>query len=150
MHGCGASILTLKGLMNTLYLLVADPQRAKLYKTRWPPALLELIFHQTNFIGGSAQRAGFGANDEDFARTLGRMLKADHQAGRFNQLVVVTTNEFLAVIRRHLDGECSNLVKSIVVQAPAQLLEPDLLRLLHNLLAQQADVAPAPVSTHSS
>jgi hypothetical protein len=135
--------------MKTFYLLVADNGWAKLYKSDYSPEQLTLIYHQRNLTGwGTHVREAADPEyakeinsqkieDESFAKSLCKILKADFKAGKFNALVVLSSNNFIDLIRRHLDSQCHSLMQSETVPSPSQLTKQDLLSSLRKLVRAQ-------------
>ena len=117
--------------MNTLYVLVADKAAAKLYKTGCPPAAMTLLYQQRNFGGGGSDAGA----DAEFAKSLCKVLKADHQAGKYDKLAVITCGAMLAAIRKQLDSESGGFMLAKVVEFPTQLAEQDLIAQLRGMLA---------------
>lgn len=136
-------------LMKTFYLLVADKAWAKLYRSDYPPEKLTLIYHQRNLTSqtpqahesrsSEARQENYspGTEEEDFAKSLCKMLKLDFQAGRFDGLVVLSSADFLALIQSHLDDRCRRLMLGGIVLAPGLLTEHDLIVNFQDLVQAQ-------------
>lgn len=116
--------------MKPLYVLVVDKAWAKLYKADLPPTQVQLVYHQALF-GGRAPAAE--ANDEQ-ARGLCRLLRADRQAGKFQHLVMLASADMLAALHRQYDGEWSDVTTGRIENLPARHSNLDLVSYVHHLL----------------
>jgi protein required for attachment to host cells len=122
----------------TYYILVADAGAAKLYRTDGESGTPELAHERSNPAGrltrselesdrpgmqrnsiGGAHGLG-GDNDaqkhesEQFARELCNMLKREHGAGRFTDLLIAAPPRFLGELREHLSGDCRKVLGKTV------------------------------------
>ena len=125
-----------------MYLLAADNARAKVYEIGQSATQLTVVYEQVNFVG-SKRSAALAANarqqpplpasaescspeDEDFAKSLCRMLRSKYHSHEFDGLVVIAPVSFLAAIERNLDRECVAALMGSVASSPAQLKEQDI------------------------
>ena len=125
--------------MKALYLLVVDKAWAKLYKTAHAAKPLALVYHQALF--GSAQLDTAEA-DEDLARSLCRLLRADRLTGRYERLVLLGSPRMLAALHRQYDGNWTDVVTGQLADLPARYTDEDLSGWLQRRLAhveQQPD-----------
>lgn len=118
--------------MTKLYVLVVDKAWAKLYKSSAPQAPLTLVYHQALFGG---RPASDGADDE-LARNLCRLLRADRQTGKFERLVMLASADMLDALRRQYDGEWRNVTVGRIEDLPPRYSEEDLSTYLGHLLAR--------------
>jgi hypothetical protein len=114
--------------MQTFYVLVVDKAWAKLYKTDTPPLDLTLVYHQ----------ACFGAADQDtneeLARSLCRLLRADRQTGKFDKLVMLASSAMLVALRRHYDGEWNAVLPGNIEDLPQRYSTEDIELYLRSLM----------------
>jgi hypothetical protein len=108
-------------VMTNLYVLVVDKAWAKLYKSDASPAPLKLVYHQALF-GRNA--AGDDA-DEELARSLCRLLRADRQGGKFERLVMLASGNMLDALRRQYDGEWRDVTVGRIEDLPARYTDED-------------------------
>jgi hypothetical protein len=120
--------------MKSLYLLIVDKAWAKLYKTTSPADHLTLVYHQALFVG----RPGSENGDEELAKSLCRLLRADRQMGKFGKLVMLASSNMLAALCGQYDGDWDDVVVGLVDDLPARYIDEDLDRRLRHLLGQQA------------
>lgn len=131
-------------MKKTYYILVADAGAAKLYRTEGGSGTPELAHERSNPAGrktrselesdhpgmqrnsiGGAHSLG-GDNDaqrhesEQFARELCSMLKREHGAGKFTDLLIAAPPHFLGELRQHLSADCQKVL--------GKTLHKDLLR----------------------
>jgi hypothetical protein len=118
--------------MTNLYMLVVDKAWAKLYKASSAQAPLTLVYHQALFGG---RLAGGGADDE-LARSLCRLLRADRQTRKFDRLVMLASGDMLDALRRQYDGEWRNVTVGRIEDLPARYNDEDLGAYLARLLAR--------------
>lgn len=145
--------------MSIDYVVVADVSRARVFtfdsKTRQLEELKGLTHPQSRLqereldadkpgrhAGGvSGSRHSVNPRDESvrheaevFARELGKWLETEHQAGRFDHLVLVCPPRFLGELRSHLSARCTEALvktvnKDLVRARPADIvdhiLDPD-------------------------
>lgn len=116
--------------MENLYLLVVDKAWAKLYRATAPPAGLKLVYHQALF-GGSA-----GGADEELARSLCRLLRADRQTGKYERLVMLASHDMLEALRRQYDGEWRDVIVGRIEDLPARYSDEDVGAHVRQLLAR--------------
>jgi protein required for attachment to host cells len=147
--------------MKTLYVLVADKAWAKLYKSSCPPEQLTLIYHQRNLPSQAFEKHdthnsaeqdennALLAEEEDFARSLCKVLKVDCQAGKFDGLVVISSGEFLAMIYEHLGKECRERLVGGIVQVPGLLSEQNLMANVRSLVEKQLKSRASALSSGS-
>lgn len=129
--------------MNTVYVLVVDKAWAKLYKTGFPLPAMTLLYHQALFGGRPAGESA----DEELARSLCRILRADRQSGKFGTLVMLASPAMLAALHRQYDCDWSDVVSAGIELLPARYTDEDVgahvVRLLTTHLSQQQE-AEAP------
>jgi hypothetical protein len=111
--------------MKTLCVVLVDNVRAKLYRSTGQPEQLELVYHQVNFGGSIA----------DFAGSLCKRLSADLRAGRFDDLVLMTSHEFLLAFEHCMDETCRRHLLAKLVLSAGQFTERELVVKLQDLLA---------------
>jgi hypothetical protein len=111
-------------------VLVVDKTWAKLYRSAIPPAELTLVYHQALF-------GGRPPDDEDLARGLCRLLRADRQTGKYTQLVMLASREMLAALRRQYDGDWENVLAGRIEDLPARYGSEDLEVYVRHVLARQ-------------
>lgn len=109
--------------MAGICLLVADGERGKVYRAPGPlPGAggLEIIYEQLNFqrrLKGRASSSAVEAlaqGQEEFARTLCRVLQHACEAGAFDRLAIAAPPPFLELLARHLSDECKRaLIRSL-------------------------------------
>jgi hypothetical protein len=120
-------------LNNTLYVLVVDKAWAKLYKAAYPPEQLSLVYHQALFGG----RLPGAAADAEVARSLCRLLRADRQLGKFQQLVMLASEGMLSALRREYDGEWHDVTVGRVEELAGRFTHDDIAAHLRRLLVPQ-------------
>jgi hypothetical protein len=118
--------------MKPLYVLLVDKAWAKLYKADLPPTQLALVYHQALFGG----RVPAADADEDLARSLCRLLRADRQTGKFKHLVMLASTEMLAALRRQYDGDWDQVTAGRIENLPSRHTDEDLVAYVHHLLEQ--------------
>lgn len=119
--------------MTSLYVLVVDKAWAKLYRATQPPSALTLVYHQALFGGRPADD---GANDE-LARSLCRLLRADRQSGKFDRLVMLASRGMLEALQRQYDGEWADVTLGRIDNLPARYSDEDVRTLALHLLQQR-------------
>ena len=119
--------------MTDLYVLVVDKAWAKLYRTDAPPpAPLQLLYHQASF-GGTVP----GSNtDEELARGLCRLLRADRLSHKFQNLVMLASDNMLEALRRQYDGDWGDVTVGRVEDLPARYTDEDIGEHVRKLLAR--------------
>lgn len=99
----------------TLYVLVADTGRAKVYKARLPLTSASVIYDQLNFNAHLPQAGqdpltppagAMPSGNEAFARSLSRFLQTEHKSGKFNYLVLLGEPAVLGSVHQQLDRSC--------------------------------------------
>jgi hypothetical protein len=119
--------------MGSLYVLLVDKAWAKLFKTGTPPSQLTLVYHQALF--------GAGANeatvDDELARGLCRLLRADRQTGKFDRIVMLASGNMLEALRRQYDGDWHHVTVGRIEALPARYTDDDVAEHVRYLLAQQ-------------
>lgn len=118
--------------MATLYVLVVDKAWAKLYKATTEPGALTLIYHQALF----GARTLDDKADEELARSLCRLLRADRQSAKFERLVMLASGNMLDALRRQYDGEWRDVVVGRIEDIPARYTDEDVATHVRHLLAQ--------------
>ena len=98
--------------MTTLYVLVVDKAWAKLYRAGMPSSPLKLVYHQALF-GRNADGV-----DEELARSLCRLLRADRLAGKFEHLVMLASGTMLEALRRQYDGQWADVTAGRLEDLP--------------------------------
>ncbi len=119
--------------MQNLYVLVVDKAWAKLYRMAIPPGGLKLVYHQALF-GGSA-----GGADEELARSLCRLLRADRQTGKYERLAMLASPDMLDALRRQYDGEWRDVIVGRIEDLPLRYADEDIGVRVRQLLARQAE-----------
>lgn len=109
--------------MNALYLLVVDKAWAKLYRTATASQPLALVYHQALFGGGRPDAA---AAQDELARSLCRLLRADRLTGKYTRLVMLASPAMLAALRRQYDGDWNGVVTGSIEELPARYTDEDL------------------------
>lgn len=109
--------------MHALYLLVVDKAWAKLYKTAHAAQPLALIYHQALFGGAHAHAANA---DEELARSLCRLLRADRLTGKYTRIVMLASPRMLEALHRQYDGGWTHVVTGHIADLPAHYTEEDL------------------------
>ena len=117
--------------MESLYVLVVARAWARLYRSQLPPDHLTLVYHQARFGGD-----GSPADDEELARSLCRLLRADRQTGKFTRLVMMASGPMLAELRRRYDGEWEEITLGRIEQLPARPTDEDVQAYAGHLLAK--------------
>jgi hypothetical protein len=121
-------------LMQTLYVLVVDKAWARLYRTATPPQQLTLVYHQALF---GDRGAGDGTDDE-LARSLCRLLRADRHGGKYDMLIMLASADMRAALRRQYDGDWSDVVCGRIEDLPARYTDEQLAAYLRSLLVLNA------------
>jgi hypothetical protein len=117
--------------MATLYVLVVDKAWAKLYKTSPDPTALALVYHQALFGARTLDQQA----DDELARSLCRLLRADRQSGKFQHVVMLASGNMLDALRRQYDGEWRDVTVGRIEDLPARYTDEDIVLHLHHLLA---------------
>jgi hypothetical protein len=125
--------------MQTFYVLVVDKAWAKLYRTDTPPLGLTLAYHQALF--GAADK---NANEE-LARSLCRLLRADRQAGKFDKLVMLASPDTLVALRRQYDGDWHAVLPGNIEDLPQRYTTDDIELSVRSLM-RRAPRAHVPVA----
>ncbi|HEY0963415.1 MAG TPA: hypothetical protein VGE69_13775 [Pseudomonadales bacterium] len=107
--------------MDILYLLVVDKAWAKLYKTAHVAQPLALVYHQALFGGAQADAA-----DDDLARSLCRLLRADRLTGKYGRLVMLASPRMLAALQRQYDGDWAVVITGRIGDLPMRYTDEDL------------------------
>lgn len=104
-------------------MLVVDKAWAKLYKTAQATQPLSLVYHQALF--GSAHADASHA-DDDLARSLCRLLRADRLTGKYDRIVMLASPRMLAALQRQYDGDWKHVVTGNIGDLPARYTDEDL------------------------
>ena len=118
--------------MKDLYVLVIDKAWAKLFKSSRSSTQLPLIYHQALF----GRRVDSESVNEELARSLCRLLRADRQTGKFTRLVMMASGPMLAELRRRYDGEWEEITLGRIEQLPARPTDEDVQAYAGHLLAK--------------
>lgn len=119
--------------MPVLYMLVVDKAWAKLYRTAQVTRPLSLVYHQALFGSASADAA---TADEELARSLCRLLRADRLTGKYGRIVMLASPRMLMALQRQYDGEWKHVVTGNIGDLPARYTDDDLGAWLQQLDAQ--------------
>lgn len=137
----------------SLYVLVADFGRARIYRTRTPVLGLNIVYNQTNFTGSKnpgrhqQTRTGLQQNTTPFAqatrvaddrdtfvcdvcKVLQNSLLDD---AAYEALVLIAPGELLDRFRRLLDQQCQNLLAGTIIKPPGPMTEQEVIRALEKL-----------------
>lgn len=136
-------------MKRTMYVLLADNARAKVYKTDFPITAVNVVYDQVNF---NAQHLGSVANPlsatsgrsrtvaheiDAYIRSLSKFLQAGHKAGKFTFLVMLGDSAVLSRIYQQLDTSCRNALlaseEGISIRTGAQ----ELVQLLQEIFGMQ-------------
>lgn len=104
-------------------MLVVDKAWAKLYKTAQATQPLSLVYHQALF--GSAHADASHA-DDDLARSLCRLLRADRLTGKYDRIVMLASPRMLEALHRQYDGDWKHVVTGNIGDLPARYTDEDL------------------------
>jgi hypothetical protein len=120
--------------MKNLYVLVVDKAWAKLYKAERAAAPLTLVYHQALF--GGHQNSDNA--EEELARSLCRLLRADRLTGKYGRLVLIASDTMLAALRLQYDGEWRDVAMGRLADLPARYTDEDLCNQVSHVLARRA------------
>lgn len=120
--------------MNAFYLLVVDKAWAKLYRTAHASQPLALVYHQALFGGA---RADDPAAQDELARSLCRLLRADRLTGKYTRLVMLANPTMLGALHRQYDGDWNGVITGSIDQLPAHYTDTDLEAWLQQHLGHQ-------------
>lgn len=124
--------------MKPVYLLIVDKAWAKLYKSAPLSKALALVYHQALFGGGRTDDAA--ANDE-LARSLCRLLRADRLNGKFERLVMIAAPPMLAALRKQYDGDWNAVTTGRIDELPVRYTDDDIAAWLRRCSAPAAQQA---------
>lgn len=113
-----------------LYVLVVDKAWAKLYRTGTAPEPLKLVYHHALFGAPS------GADDE-LARSLCRLLRADRQTGKYERLAMLASSDMLDALRRQYDGEWRDVIVGRIEDLPVGYGDADVGAAVRHLLSRR-------------
>lgn len=125
--------------MHAIYLLVVDKAWAKLYKAAGPQAPMTLVYHQALFGG----RADPGSADEELARSLCRLLRADRLGGKYERLVMLASDAMLAALQRQYDGEWNAVLPCRLDELPRRYSDADLEAWFHDCMLHELKLREA-------
>jgi hypothetical protein len=126
-------------LSQSLYILVVDQVRARLYMAANASGKLVLVYHQARF----GARPVSITDDDELARSLCRMLRTERKLGNYLQLVIVGCDGMLSALHRQYDGDWRNVIPADLARLPAQYSEGDLEAYVRHLLEQGTPPAVA-------
>jgi len=109
--------------MPSLYMLVVDKAWAKRYRTAQATQPLSLVYHQALFGSASADAA---TADEELARSLCRLLRADRLMGKYDRIVMLASPRMLAALQRQYDGGWKHVITGNIGDLPARYTDGDL------------------------
>jgi hypothetical protein len=121
--------------MQTLYVLVVDKSWAKLYRTDESSLHLTLTYHLALFGGRMADDSA----DEELARSLCRLLRADRLSGKFDRLVMLASPNMLAALRRQYDGDWDKVLPVRIEVLPPRYSGDDIELHVRHLLRDRLE-----------
>ncbi len=152
-----------------LYILVADNGRAKIFRGEIPLEHLEIVFEDINSKGrqkladfysdkAGTQQSGSGGfhsfagerqsnEEEKYSRQLCHLLHKEHQAGKFNKLILIAPPHLLGNLRKHLERDC---YKALTLAIDKDLTALNEKEILEKILEYQPnpDLSAMKVSGH--
>ncbi|MDY6983348.1 MAG: hypothetical protein SV422_09680 [Pseudomonadota bacterium] len=121
--------------MKPIYLLLVDKAWARLYRSVAAGGPLVLAYHQALF---GAARADDAAAQNEIARGLCRLLRADRLTGKYDRLVMLASPAMIAALRRQYDGDWNAVDVGSIDELPARYTDEDLAMWLQRRLARTA------------
>lgn len=116
--------------MENFYVLVVDKAWAKLYRTGAASEPLKLVYHQALF----GERTGA---DDELARSLCRLLRADRLTGKYRRLAMLASSEMLDALRRQYDGEWRDVIVGRIEDLPVRYTDNDVGACVTRMLARR-------------
>ena len=141
--------------MSTIYILVADDGRARVYRTERPlraESVLDTVYEAIHYEGSrkradidsdrpGVQRSGSGGfhglggdrdsgrhEEEGFARGLCQWLSKAQASGGFSELILAAPPRLLGDLRKHLDPACRAALSKSLDKDLLQFSGPELVR----------------------